>query len=284
MRVWVVAIAAAVIAAGCGSDTRPGADGGASASSAAPPLYEVDATVLENGNGPQLCAGMVLTSRPPQCAGTRVIGWDWATVEPKETESGTTWGAYHLVGTYDGATFALTEPPGPFRPPPAEEPDFSTPCSPPGGGWAVVDPTKVAFDDYQRFSGSVNQSADFAGMWADAKSEVRGADGAPVNYVFTVAYTGDLERHREELAAMWGGAICVVERPRTEASLAAIADELIDGGGKSFGLDVQSTAVDDLNNRVTITVMAIDANTQARLDERYGTGVVHVTAHLHPLR
>ena len=48
-------------------------------------------------------------SLPPRCGGPEVAGWDWDAVEA-ESASGTTWGSYVLVGTFDGGTFTLTEP------------------------------------------------------------------------------------------------------------------------------------------------------------------------------
>ncbi|GAB2621294.1 hypothetical protein GCM10027168_61580 [Streptomyces capparidis] len=72
--------------------------------------FRVTATVLESpDHGPQLCH-TVAESLPPQCAGPDVVGWDWSRVRA-QTENGTTWGEYRLVGTWDGKRFTPTEPP-----------------------------------------------------------------------------------------------------------------------------------------------------------------------------
>jgi hypothetical protein len=94
-----------------------------------PLLYEVSATVLEDAtHGPMLCAN-IATSDPPQCGNVDVIGWSWEDVDGEESRGGTTWGDYHVVGTWDGTALTLTERPGP--PEVTEDPGpagFPTPC------------------------------------------------------------------------------------------------------------------------------------------------------------
>src|SRR5688500_15971617 len=90
------------------------ADEEVSTGSDAPPRddqrYEADLTVLESpDHGPQLCAA-VADSYPPQCGGPDIVGWDWGEVDDAESANGTTWGSYHVVGTWDDGTFTLTEP------------------------------------------------------------------------------------------------------------------------------------------------------------------------------
>jgi hypothetical protein len=68
-------------------------------------------TVLDDGDGIELCLGPIMESYPPQCGGIPVIGWDWATVDGSETEGDVTWGAYAVTGTYDGVSFTVTQPP-----------------------------------------------------------------------------------------------------------------------------------------------------------------------------
>jgi hypothetical protein len=92
--------------------------------------------VVSNPNhGPELCAGPQPAIAPPDCDGPAISGWDWFTVTAKSTMHGVTWGSYHLVGTFDGTTFTVSQPPAPptvesVEPPP----DFSPPCPAPPGG------------------------------------------------------------------------------------------------------------------------------------------------------
>jgi hypothetical protein len=91
----------AVGIAACGSD---GAGDGR--------RYEATATVLERpGDLPELCEGAIAESYPPQCSGKPIVGWDWDDVEGEQSASGTTWGEYHVVGTWDGEQLTLTETP-----------------------------------------------------------------------------------------------------------------------------------------------------------------------------
>src|SRR5829696_1122227 len=85
---------------GCAAQPADPAAGGTATSGGE--RYAVSATVLESpDHGPQLCSS-VMESYPPQCGGggPDVVGFDWA--EGEESASGTTWGAFRVVGTWDG--------------------------------------------------------------------------------------------------------------------------------------------------------------------------------------
>jgi hypothetical protein len=73
---------------------------------------DVIATVLETaGRGAQVCTGGIAESYPPQCSGRPIAGWSWADVDGEQSAGGTTWGEYHLVGTWNGEQVTLTEVP-----------------------------------------------------------------------------------------------------------------------------------------------------------------------------
>ena len=103
-------------------------------------LLEGDGTVLDDGSGPQLCLGGVAESYPPQCGGIPLVGWDWSAVDGQESASGTTWGDFHVVGTYDGKVFTVSDV-GPYAPDDSGlgATDFTTPCPEPEGGWTADD-------------------------------------------------------------------------------------------------------------------------------------------------
>jgi hypothetical protein len=106
-RSTIIAVAALLGLAGCGSDsdTDTGGDDG-------PRRYDATATVLERpGDLPELCEGAIAESYPPQCSGKPIVGWDWNDVDGETSASGTTWGEYHVVGTWDGEQLTLTEKP-----------------------------------------------------------------------------------------------------------------------------------------------------------------------------
>lgn len=110
--------AAAWAFSGCATPTpgaAPDAPDGQSLGSLAPapPEGEVLAqgTVMDTDGHVELCLGAIAESYPPQCSGLPINGWSWEGVEGAETSGGATWGAYAVQGTYDGATFSLTQPP-----------------------------------------------------------------------------------------------------------------------------------------------------------------------------
>ena len=68
--------------------------------------------VLESPtHGPQFCLGGLLMSLPPQGSGPVILNWDWAVTSGFTCLNGTTWGAYTLIGSYDGHSFTITRPP-----------------------------------------------------------------------------------------------------------------------------------------------------------------------------
>lgn len=97
-----------------------GPDAGASATSVERPdtvpaavgevTSAVPATVLDDGEGAELCLGGVFQSLPPRCDGPRVVGWDWAehTGDVKEVR-GVRWGKFVVSGTFDGRAFTPSE-------------------------------------------------------------------------------------------------------------------------------------------------------------------------------
>jgi len=112
VRIVALALTLALLAAcGGGDEVVTSDDPRPSNPAPADQRYTATATVLESPeHGPQLCSG-VRDSYPPQCGGPDIVGWDWDDVPAKESANGTTWGAYTVVGTWDGTTLTLTEPP-----------------------------------------------------------------------------------------------------------------------------------------------------------------------------
>jgi hypothetical protein len=250
-------------------------------------------TVLDDGDGPELCLGPIMTSLPPQCGGPKLAGWDWARVESQQ-RAGTRWTGpdYVVTGTYDGTTFTLTEPPvssdqydGPRPPRSSEEDDdrLATPCPEPEGGWRPVDPATTN----QRTLGQVARAArrldGYADLWWDQSvnpaSEDPDADpGAmndPTKLVVNVRVVGDPAAAEAELRKVWGGALCVTEARRTEAELRRIQREV----AKAPGMMTASSGRDV----VDLEVAYDDGSLQQRFDEAYGEGVVRVSSAIFPV-
>lgn len=262
--------------------------------SQAPPAvdqrYTVTTTVLESPqHGAQLCLTGVQESYPPQCGGPDVAGWDWAAVPAKESASGTTWGDYTLIGTWDGATFTLTE--APAEPTMAEPPDeadrLASPCPEPDGGWQVVDPATATDAAMQAAIEYANAQPDVGGIWVDQSINPAGREeepderamNDPARLVLNITFTGDLERHEEAIRERWGGPLCVSAAAVTTQELERIQTEVQDEAGDGF----LHSSVDVVRGEVELGVIVDGGSLQRRFDERYGEGVVRVVAALQPV-
>jgi hypothetical protein len=253
--------------------------------------YETTATVLESrDHGPELCLGVVALSLPPQCRGLPIPNWRWDQVDGQESHGGATWGEYHLVGTYDGASFAVIRA---DRPPPATRPGAAerfkdepkTPCPEPAGGWPMPDPAKASEEDVHSAWRVARAQSDFAGLWLSYLEPMGNnvAEDAG-EFVLNVAFTGDLQRHEGELRMRWGSRLCVTRQQHTMAELHRIQRELMGAVGKKLGLRVASTSLSDDENVVNLEVLVVDEQTRQAIEDRYGAGAVRTTAILKPVR
>lgn len=288
-RAYVGLAAAALLVTGCAGQSTPGSAPASDqpAPSLVPEGYDgrlrAFATVLESPeHGPQLCHS-VEESYPPQCGGPDIGGWDWSAVE-HESASGTRWGGYVLVGSFDGETFTLTEPAtvedGSERP--QSDPDqFETPCPEPAGGWQPVDPelaTEVAFQE----AAQVAQAADgFGGLWVDqrmADSEPTEEDANdPRSFVMNVTTTADAVALHNAIREVWGGSLCVSRAVRDEATLLEVQSEVTgDPGIIGSGPDIRT-------GQLAVQVYVATAEQQRAYDERYGDGTIRLEGLLTPI-
>lgn len=254
---------------------------GASAGSE-PTRYEADETVLESpDHGPELCLGGITDSLPPQCSGLPISGWVWTDVEDEETMGGTTWGQFHLVGTYDGESFTVLEVDR-YRPPPSERADFTPPCPEPASGWAVIDAAQATEADLQAVMRAAEDEPDSAGFWIDYIQEPMESISSE-NVIAIAAFTGDLERHKTELREMWDGALCVAQHDRTQAELQGIQRELSGEVGEELGLEVTWSSASVVDNLVEVGVVVAGPEAVSAVGERYGPGAVLLVPALEPI-
>jgi hypothetical protein len=285
--VLVVALGAAACAErqSGGNVRAEGPSPSGSSSPKASQRYEADAMVLQDETGPaMLCLGGILLSDPPQCGDLPITNWDWDSVEGVERASGSVWGTYHVVGTYGGEVFTVVEV-GPSGPPQVDRSSrIETPCPEPEGGWVAADPSRASESDREAVGSLAATQPDFAGFWIKILKVTPGVDVyGPDDVVVNVAFTGDLDRHRRELAEVWGGPLCVVRHERTEAELRRIQNELSDRGAEDFGIQVLSSDTDIVHNRVEVTAVVVDEAMEAAIRDRYGQGVVRLTSALQPV-
>ncbi|MGW8951985.1 hypothetical protein [Streptomyces sp. NPDC055709] len=287
MKPRIVAIPALLLLVACGQQATPGgtaspspsASASISPSASASPSgsaqrYEVWATVLEStSHGPQLCS-MVRTSLPPQCGGPDVVGWKWSAVA-HESQQGTTWGTYDLVGTWDGSRFTLTEParlsPSGPREVPEDDfqaPDFTSPCRAAAGDRAAVDPSKAGTEHYESALRSAEEDKEFAGGWIDTEGG---------GTVLVMRFTRDLAGHEREIRKTWGGALCLTTAARSGAELRTVRERVVKTVPNLLG-----ASIDVVGNAVSIRTYVATDELRRDMDRRFGAGVVRVHGWLRP--
>jgi hypothetical protein len=248
-------------------------------------LYEADAMVLEDDDGPMLCLGGVLLSLPPQCGDLSITGWDWDAVEGEESRAGVTWGNFHVVGRLEDGAFAVTEV-GPYDPGGqnlGSNPDFKAPCPEPDGGWVVPDPAQNTQEEARRAHAYARAQPDYVASWNDHLDEELQEFG-PV--VFVAVFTGNAERHEAEIRKVWDGPLCVVEQEGyTQKELRAIRRDAERWLQEALGLRMLWSQEGPLGRGAAEVGVIVDPGGagQAALDERYGPGMVRLVPALRPV-
>ncbi len=293
----LIGIAALLLLAACGTETAgPRAD---DPSSVAKPteipvpsgpvrtVYAV--TVLDDGDGPELCMAGTADSLPPQCGGLPLIDWDWATLEGEYDErSGTRWGEFGVTGTFDGTALQVTEtvPADEFDEPQYDDPYvFTTPCPEPEGGWRVLDPATTTEDAENATMRAARKLPDYAGSWADhsispafddpPSDEWERAMSDPTQQILNVQVTGDPAAAEATLRKLWGGPLCVTQAEHTQQELLDIEEQFRDLPGNLGTMTP--------GNRVDAYVVFDDGSIQAWADQEFGADVVTVTPALVPV-
>ncbi len=217
-------------------------------------------TVLDAGEGAQLCLGGVAESFPPQCSGLPMTGWDWAEHREHDEAGGVRWGEFALTGTFDGTTFAVTEAtPGAEaeQPEPDPEEPLGTPCAEVGAG---NDPAKTTPEALDATLIAAAALPDLAMTWLDGE-------------VINVAVTEDVEGARTVLTKTWGGPLCVSEAEHTERELQEIQVELNELPGFLTSGSLRP-------DQIEVTVVYDDGSIQQQVDAEYGADLVVVNSAL----
>jgi hypothetical protein len=243
-------------------------------------LYEANTIVLEDqSHGPMLCLGGVLESLPPQCGDVPVAGWNWAKVNGEETVGETTWGAYHVVGTYDGERFVVVEAGPTEKDDSPSEPDFSSPCDEPPGGWTGRDHATQNDDDAAH--AYARSQPDYVTSWV-THIDPAAQERSPV--IVNVVFTGEAARHEAALRRLWSGPLCVVARDVPSASELGRIRKEAEASLDDLGLQMLWSAGPGVEPIIEIGVVADPAGQgQAAFDDRYGAGIVRVQSALQPV-
>ena len=307
MLVPAAALLLVLLSAACGAG-EPGAVGGSTgATDDAPPttvpapvpdqLYEADGIVLEDAShGPELCLGGVALSLPPQCGGVPLAYWDWAAVDGEQSASGTTWGEYHVVGTYEDGVLTVSEVG-------AVDPDgldsgtgtvrsFATPCPEPAGGWPAAEYGVAADEDFSAGASIAQARPNHVALWVDYAGDLtpeevdqRMVEGKPIAKIMNVVVTGDVAETEAAIRTAWHGPLCVVQHEgRTQKELQAIRAEAETFIQEELGLEMIWSQEGDVGLAAEVGVIIdVDGAGQAAVDERYGPGMVKLFPGLRPV-
>jgi hypothetical protein len=270
VRWWAAATLATLAVGACSSGSpEPPARGATmttTTTTGGPTVYEVSATVLESPeHGPQLCLGVILTSLPPQCDGPDVEGWDWDAIGTEESSAGTTWADVHVVGTYDRATFTLTEPPRPSKPGEDSEPDGASDFSPACDDPTVVDPAAgaAAWEAASQDKGMPPMPT-LVAAWVSSEPFV-------ANVVVLPGHGRDVEALVREY---YDGPLCVVERDAPTAEELRQVQREVNTAGRDSPLGVVlMTTTDERHGVIEAQIAVADDAARAYARERWGDRV-----------
>jgi hypothetical protein len=289
VRALAVSLLALLFLGACGSgepdsvavSTRAADEPSSTASPGPEQLYEANAIVIEAGEGPMLCVGAIQLTLPPRCGDVPIANWDWDAVPGEESMSGTTYGNYRVVGTYDGEVFSVTET-GLLGD--SWDEDIyraENPCQEPEGGW-VADPDRHTQEHDRRAQAYARSQPDYVSSFVDHLDEEL-AEFSPV--VVVAVFTGDRERHEAEIREVWDGPLCVVERDvPTAKELARIRAE-VEGRLPELGLVFLGSGTGGFPPTIYIDVLVdVDGRAQALVNEEYGSGIVRFLPALRPVR
>ena len=249
-------------------------------------------TVLDDGEGAELCLGGVADSLPPQCGGPRLLGWNWSDHRGDfEDVSGTRWGSFVVIGTFDGTNMTPTEvvpaaewdDPGTVR---ATDRDFTSPCPVPEGGWQPIDPATTTERTKQQAVRTAQALATYGELWVDQSinpaygDPITGPEGEmsmndPRLLVLNVRVTDNLAQAEAAIREVWGGALCVSLARFTDRELARIQRAMNDVPGITYS--------GRGDGRVEVGVTYDDGSLQAQVDREYGEGAVLIDSALRPV-
>lgn len=194
-RVWVLVVGCLLLPS-CGKEPASHTVRDDSPSA----LWTVTTGTLQTKDEPLKACDTWLDSLPPAgCGGVELRGVDVADLPAAHRyPNGTlTTDTLRVTGTYANGVLTVTEQPTPASQP-APGPSRPIPgpsCAEPAGGWP--------FDRFSREGTTrVNQYVTDAPDGGEARID-------DSQRIMTAPFTGDLDRHRKELAALYDGPVCV---------------------------------------------------------------------------
>jgi hypothetical protein len=246
----------------------------AAASPPAQQLWTGTATLLQTPDGRlTLCGGSILSSLPPAgCGGAYVTDLDPMTVEGAERfKNGTiTTPSVRLVGTWDGEALTVTQPPALAEPAtPSPAPPIPGPsCAEPADGWPFDRADMLAWGRVQEYA---NGQPDAGTPRVDHSQRI-----------LTVPFTGDLDRHRADIAKIYDGPVCVELVEHSDRELRALFTKA-QADIKERGLQMMSgSGGGSADPYVSLSVVAATPEQMAQIEASYD-GLLRLHSFLVPL-
>lgn len=267
----IALLACAVVLGACGDGDETPVVVGGDEPGPAEQVYEGSFTVLESPeHGPQICAGQN-DSYPPQCSGPAVVGWEWHAVDGEESAIGTTWGAWHVTGTWDGSALTLTESPSAPRErerDPDDDSRYFPACEEPD----VVDPAHggAEFEAMSQDFGPFEIPGEIVVWVSDPQGEWDGPFTANV-----VVRPGSLDAARDAIRAHYGGPLCIEERDAaTPAEREQVQRELYDDAAKAVLGEIPYSSGGGIDPVVSAGVWVVTPEMTEYVADRWGDLVV----------
>ncbi|MEO1059815.1 MAG: hypothetical protein AAFZ07_00250 [Actinomycetota bacterium] len=213
--------------------------------------WVVSGTVLDDGDGPELCL-FVLASLPPQCGGPQAVDLDWDDVEGVEDLGGVRWGSGRFVVSAVDPTTQLIDAvrilgpaPDDARFVPRDAPIIEPGCETPPGGWTHPDPSRVTFEAFHSAvevvrgvpghgNTGVGRIVDPGPFPDDPDDQLEWERAAsdPFNQILVLRHVGDTTSVVAAVREVWGGPLCLLPARSTFDELLAAQDEVRLGPGR----------------------------------------------------
>jgi hypothetical protein len=225
-----------------------------------------------------------MDSYPPQCGGLDLTNWSWDGNLASERASGTRWGEYVVVGTYDrdAQTFTLTRAARDVEPRDRRvgaDVDLSTPCSPPASGWPPATESELS-DAASRLQ--VRQTSGDPTATTRGVAVIDGFGGVWLSrnpFVLNVRVVGDVAAADAAIREFYDGPLCLVPSERTYAELVRIQNEV----DAEWQDEMTGTSPDVITGQVQVWLFAPNPELERQLVDRYGDAVSVIVSGLAPI-
>lgn len=169
--------------------------------------------------------------------------------------------------------------PGPTAARQSPQVSFAPPCDEPPGGWTIRNSGTATESHYLEGIQYARVQAEYAGAWIGWLLPVPSTpmEMDQVRYsVLVAAFKGEVQHHRARIEEIYGGPVCVIERPKTEAELQLIGPEALAFLAER-GVRIRGSYLDIVTFAFRVDLVSAPPRLVEELDARFGKGFVIVT-------